>query len=46
MLSREFKAGIAVIVAAGIIYWGISFLKGSDIFEGYRSMPSMTKQRG
>jgi phospholipid/cholesterol/gamma-HCH transport system substrate-binding protein len=33
MLSREFKAGIAVIVAAGIIYWGISFLKGSDIFE-------------
>ena len=33
MISREFKAGIAVLLAAGILYWGISFLKGSDIFE-------------
>ena len=33
MISREFKAGIAVLLAAGILYWGISFLKGSDLFE-------------
>ncbi len=33
MISREFKAGIAVLLAAGILYWGINYLKGSDLFE-------------
>ncbi|HAB32123.1 MAG TPA: MCE family protein, partial [Cryomorphaceae bacterium] len=33
MMSREFKAGIAVILAAGVLYWGIGFLKGSDLFK-------------
>ena len=33
MFSREFKAGVIVILAAGVLYWGISFLKGSDLFE-------------
>jgi len=33
MISREFKAGIAVLLAAGTLYWGINFLKGSDLFE-------------
>lgn len=32
-MSREFKAGIAVILAAGVLYWGIGFLKGSDLFK-------------
>ena len=33
MFSREFKAGVVVVLAAAILYWGISFLKGSDLFE-------------
>ena len=33
MFSREFKAGVVVILAAAVLYWGISFLKGSDLFE-------------
>ena len=33
MFSREFKAGVLVVLAAAVLYWGISFLKGSDLFE-------------
>jgi phospholipid/cholesterol/gamma-HCH transport system substrate-binding protein len=33
MFSREFKAGVLVVLAASVLYWGISFLKGSDLFE-------------
>ena len=33
MFSREFKAGVVVILAAAVLYGGISFLKGSDLFE-------------
>jgi len=33
MISREFKAGVVVVLAAAVLYWGISFLKGSDLFE-------------
>lgn len=33
MFSREFKAGLIVVAAAAVLYWGISFLKGSDLFE-------------
>jgi phospholipid/cholesterol/gamma-HCH transport system substrate-binding protein len=33
MFSREFKAGVVVVLAAAVLYWGISFLKGSDLFE-------------
>ncbi|MCD4664636.1 MAG: MlaD family protein, partial [Bacteroidales bacterium] len=32
-LSREFKIGIVVTVALALLYWGINFLKGMDIFS-------------
>lgn len=31
-LSREFKVGIYIVIAIGMLYWGINYLKGNDIF--------------
>ena len=31
-LSKEFKAGLLIVVAILLMYWGINFLKGNDIF--------------
>jgi len=31
-LSREFKVGIYIAIAIGMLYWGINYLKGNDIF--------------
>jgi phospholipid/cholesterol/gamma-HCH transport system substrate-binding protein len=33
MISREFKVGVIVVAALGVLYWGINFLKGSSLFE-------------
>jgi len=35
-LTREFKIGIVVTVALALLYWGINFLKGMDIFSNER----------
>ncbi len=35
-LSREFKIGIVVAIALALLYWGINFLKGMDIFSNDR----------
>jgi len=32
-LSKEFKIGIVVVLAIGTFIWGLSFLKGSNIFS-------------
>lgn len=31
-LSREFKVGIYIAIAIGMLYWGINYMKGNDIF--------------
>jgi phospholipid/cholesterol/gamma-HCH transport system substrate-binding protein len=36
-VKKEFKVGILVIAALAILYFGIGFLKGSDIFNPARS---------
>lgn len=33
MISREFKTGTVILVAALILYYGTSFLKGDDFFK-------------
>ncbi len=35
-ISREFKVGFYIVLALGILYWGINFLKGTDVFESGR----------
>ncbi|MFT6715936.1 MAG: phospholipid/cholesterol/gamma-HCH transport system substrate-binding protein [Saprospiraceae bacterium] len=32
-MSKEFKIGIVVAVALGMVYWGSSFLSGSNLFK-------------
>lgn len=32
-ISREFKVGLVSIVAIVLLYWGLNFLKGQDVFE-------------
>ena len=33
MISREFKTGTVILVAALILYYGTNFLKGDDFFK-------------
>ncbi|ANW96679.1 hypothetical protein AXE80_10520 [Wenyingzhuangia fucanilytica] len=33
-ISRELKAGIAALVILALFYWGFSFLKGRNLFNG------------
>lgn len=35
-ISTEFKIGFFVIVAIGVAYWGINYLKGNDVFRKER----------
>lgn len=35
-LSKEFKIGIIVTLALALLYWGINFLKGKDVFSNER----------
>lgn len=35
-LSKEFKIGLVVTVALALLYWGINFLKGKDVFSNER----------
>ena len=35
-LSKEFKIGIVVTVALALLYWGVNFLKGKDVFSNER----------
>jgi len=36
-ISREFKVGGFIVVAAALLYWGTNFLKGNDIFSNNRT---------
>lgn len=36
-ISREFKVGSFIMVAAALLYWGTNFLKGNDIFSDNRT---------
>lgn len=36
-LSREFKIGFFGILMLALLYWGINFIKGTDLFSGSRS---------
>lgn len=33
-ISKEFKAGLVVILVLGLFYWGFSFLKGKNLLNG------------
>lgn len=35
-LTREFKIGLIVTAALALLYWGVNFLKGEDIFNNDR----------
>ena len=35
-LSNEFKIGFIVTVALALLYWGVNFLKGKDVFSSER----------
>lgn len=35
-LSKEFKIGLVVTLAFALLYWGINFLKGKDVFSNER----------
>ena len=37
-ISREFKVGAVAIVALASLYWGIAFLKGTDLLKSKRLM--------
>lgn len=32
-MSKEFKIGVVVVVALGMLYWGSSFLSGANLFK-------------
>mgnify|MGYP003526264215 CR=1 FL=1 len=32
-LNKEFKIGFFGILMIGLLYWGINFLKGTDLFS-------------
>lgn len=36
-INREFKVGLAAIVALVLFYWGFNFLKGKDLFDDSRT---------
>lgn len=45
-LTREFKIGIVVTVAAALLYWGINFLKGLDVFTNERVLYAVYEDVG
>ena len=45
-ISKEFKIGIVVTLALALLYWGINFLKGEDIFSKERVFMSVYKDVG
>jgi phospholipid/cholesterol/gamma-HCH transport system substrate-binding protein len=36
-ISTEFKVGVTVVVAIALVYWGINFMQGNDIFKKERN---------
>lgn len=35
-VSKEFKVGLIFILCVALLYWGVNFLKGSDVFSSNR----------
>ncbi len=51
-ISREFKVGLYIVIAIAILYWGINFLKGNDVFASgniyyavYNNTEGLTKAK-
>jgi phospholipid/cholesterol/gamma-HCH transport system substrate-binding protein len=51
-LSREFKVGVYIVVAIGMLYWGLNYLKGNDVFASgtifyavYNNTEGLTKAK-
>ena len=51
-ISREFKVGFYILVAIGMLYWGINYLKGTDVFQAgtvyyavYQNTEGLTKAK-
>ena len=40
-ISREFKVGSLIIMAIALLYWGMNFMKGNDIFSEHRTFYSI-----
>lgn len=45
-LSREFLIGLIVTIALALLYWGINFLKGEDVFTNDRVFVAIYKDVG
>jgi len=45
-LTREFKIGIVVTVALALLFWGINFLKGMDVFSNERVLYAVYEDVG
>ncbi len=45
-MSKEFKIGIVVTIAFALLYWGINFLKGMDIFSNDRILYAVYEDVG
>ncbi len=43
-ISREFKVGAVAVVALAGLYWGIAFLKGSDLLKSKRIVYAVYEQ--
>lgn len=51
-ISREFKVGLYFVLAVAVIYWGVNFLKGNDVFASgtiyyavYNNTEGLTKAK-
>lgn len=45
-LTKEFKIGIVVTIALALLYWGINFLKGMDVFSNERVLYAVYEDVG
>ena len=45
-ISREIKIGAAFIVALALLYFGINFMKGSNVFSRYNTYYTVLKHSG
>jgi len=43
-IGTEFKVGLTVVVAIAIVYWGINFMQGNDIFKKERTYFAVYEQ--
>lgn len=51
-ISREFKVGLYLVLALGMLYWGVNYLKGTDVLQSgntyyavYNNTEGLTKAK-